>query len=75
MSQSLASVHFQAMEELTEGGDSLLSETKVTDWASQNKVLEFEQDTEKMAISPPHPGTPMSYRRDPGGSVPQGSGR
>ena len=50
------------MEELAEGGYSLLSQTKVTDGAPQNKVLEFDKDTEKMAISPPTQG----YQRGTG---------
>lgn len=51
--QSLTSIHFQAVGEIAEGTESLLSRTKVTDCPPPQEVLGFDLDTEIMTISLP----------------------
>ena len=53
LAPSLASIHFQAMAERREGGESLLSHKKVTDWAPQLELLGFNLDMEKLTTSLP----------------------
>ena len=58
LAQSLALIHFQAMGARVGGEDPLLSHKKVTDWAPQQEVVGFDQDT----------GKKRRYRCQPGRS-------
>ena len=53
LSRSLASIHFEAMGERCEGEEPLLSQKKVTGWATQQEVLGYDIDTESMTIALP----------------------
>ena len=53
LSLSLAFIHEQAMSERSEGEEALLSRKKVTGWATQQKVLGYDIDTESMTIALP----------------------
>ena len=48
LSQSLASIHFQAIGERAEVVKPLLSHTRATDWGLQKEVLVFDLDTERI---------------------------
>ena len=52
LSQSLASIHFQAVGGRAEGVDPLLSHKKVADWPPQQEALGIDQDTESVAMFP-----------------------
>ena len=53
LSQSLASMHLQAMSERSDREEPLLSRQTVTGWATQQEILGYDVDTESMTIALP----------------------
>ena len=53
LTRPLAFIQEQAMSEISEGEEPLLSRKKVTGWATQQEFLGYDIDTESMTIALP----------------------